>query len=135
MKYICTIPWRKIMSAFGIQSLITRVVDNIINANTKQQMFMAIFSLHNKYFDVVDFDSLFLDTLDRIFIVEFYSNHCSYLDIASEIIADVRIIDDDLRNVLLNWIYNEPYFRELILVETPRADVETPPILTEATMV
>ena len=123
------------MSAFGIQSLITRVVDNIINANTKQQMFMAIFSLHNKYFDVVDFDSLFLDTLDRIFIIEFYSNHCSYIDIASEIIADVRIIDDDLRNVLLNWIYNEPFFRELILVETPRADVETQPILTEATMV
>ena len=95
------IPWRKIRSILGIQSLIIRVVDNIMNANTKQQMFMAIFSLHSKYFDAVDFDGLFLDRLDRIFIIDFYTTHCSYLDIATEIITHHRITIDELRNVFI----------------------------------
>jgi len=123
------------MRAFGIKPFIIRIIDDITYTNEKYKMFMAIFSLHSKYFFSVDFDSLFLDTLDRIFIIEFYSSYCSYLDITDEIIADNRISEHELRNELLNWIYNEPYFKDLILLETPQADVETQPILTDATMV
>ena len=135
MIYSLNTAWRKMMNVFGIKSLITRVIDDITSANTKQKMFMAIFSLHSKYFDVVEFDHLFFDTLDRIFIIDFYSSYCSYLDIAGEIIADNRISEHELRNELLNWIYNEPYFKDLILLETPQATVEIEPILTDATMV
>lgn len=127
--------WKNILNIFGITPLVIRAVDNITIANTKQQMFMAIFSLHSKYFDVVDFDYLFLDILDRIFIIEFYDTQCSYVDIASEIIADDEISENKLRNVLLNWIYSEPIFREQLLIETPQAVVEVQPILVEATMV
>ena len=127
--------WKKILNVFGITNLVIRTVDEITNANTKHKMFMAIFSLHSKYFDVVDFDYLFIDILDRIFIIEFYDTQCSYLDISSEIIADDDISENKLRNVLLNWIYSEPIFREQLLIETPQAVVEVQPILVEATMV
>jgi hypothetical protein len=127
--------WKKILNIFGITNLVIRTVDNITNANTKQQMFMEIFSLHSKYYDIVDFDYLFFDILDRIFIIEFYDTQCSYLDISGEIIADNEISENKLRNVLLNWIYTEPIFREQLLMETPQADVEVQYILIEATMV
>ena len=129
------IAWKKIMGVLGITPLVIRTVDDITSANTKQKMFMAIFSLHTKYFDVVDFDNLFLDTLDRIFNIEILSSHCSYIDIAAEIISNVSISEDDLRNILLNWIYNEPFFRHQLLIETPQAVVEVEPLLVEATMV
>ena len=127
--------WKKILNIFGITNLVIRTVDNITNANTKQYMFMEIFSLHSKYYDIVDFDCLFLDILDNSFNIEFFDTHCSYLDIASEIITHHSISDNELRNTLLNWIYNEPFFRHQLLVETPQAVAETEPILVEATMV
>jgi hypothetical protein len=135
MIYALNHAWKNILNIFGITPLVIRAVDNITIANTKQQMFMAIFSLHSKYFDMVDFDYLFLDILDRIFIIEFYDTQCSYVDIANEIIADDEIKENKLRNVLLNWIYSEPIFREQLLIETPQAVVEVQPILVEATMV
>ena len=127
--------WKNILNIFGITNLVIRTVDDITNANTKEKMFMAIFSLHTKYDDVVDFDYLFLDILDNIFVYEYYNSHCSYVDISCEIIADDRIPEDKLRSVLLNWIYNEPFFRHQLLIETPQAVVEVQPILVEATMV
>ena len=127
--------FQQILNIFGFTTLTGRIVDEITNANTKQKMFMAIFSLHAKYFDVVNFDYLFLDILDRIFSIEFYNSHCSYLDIASEIIADNEISEHKLRNVLLNWIYNEPFFKHQLLMETPEAVVELQPTFVEATMV
>ena len=134
MIYVFNNVWKKILNEFGITNLVIRTVHDITNANTKDKMFKAIFSLHSKYFDVVDFDYLFLDILDRIFIIEFYDTQCSYVDIASEIIADDEINENKLRNVLLNWIYSEPIFREQLLMETPQADVEVQSILVEATM-
>ena len=127
--------FQQILNIFGFTTLTGRIVDEITNTNTKQKMFMAIFSLHAKYFDVVNFDYLFLDILDRIFSIEFYNSHCSYLDIASEIIADDEISEHKLRNVLLNWIYNEPFFKHQLLMETPEAVVELQPTFVEATMV
>ena len=127
--------FQQILNIFGFTTLTGRIVDEITNTNTKQKMFMAIFSLHAKYFDVVNFDYLFLDILDRIFSIEFYNSHCSYLDIASEIIADNEISEHKLRNVLLNWIYNEPFFTHQLLMETPQATVELQPTFVEATMV
>lgn len=129
------VAWKKILNVFGITNLVIRTVDNITNANTKDKMFVAIFSLHSKYFDIVDFDYLFLDILDTTFNNEFYDNHVSYFDIAGEIILDDDISENKLRNVLLNWIYAEPIFREQLLIETPQADVEVQYILVEATMV
>ena len=127
--------FQQILNIFGFTTLTGRIVDEITNSNTKQKMFMAIFSLHAKYFDVVNFDYLFLDILDRIFSIDFYNSHCSYLDIASEIIADNEISEHKLRNVLLNWIYNEPFFKHQLLMETPEAVVELQPTFVEATMV
>jgi hypothetical protein len=129
------VAWKKILNIFGITTLVIRTVDNITNANTKDKMFVAIFSLHSKYFDIVDFDYLFLDILDTTFNNEFYHTQCSYLDISNEIILDDDISENKLRNVLLNWIYTEPIFREQLLIETPQADVEVQYILVEATMV
>jgi hypothetical protein len=127
--------WKNILNIFGITPLVIRTVDNITRANTKQKMFMAIFLLHSKYYDIVDFDYLFLDILDSTFNIEFFDTHCSYLDIASEIITDDSISDNEVRTILLNWIYDEPLFRHQLLVETPQAVAEVQPILVEATMV
>lgn len=135
MIYVFNNVWKKILNVFGITNLVIRTVDYITNANTKDKMFKAIFSLHSKYFDVVDFDYLFIDILDRTFIIEFYHTQCSYLDVSNEIILDDDISENKLRNVLLNWIYTEPIFREQLLIETPQADVEVQYILVEATMV
>jgi len=135
MIYALNVAWKKMLNVFGITNLVIRTVDNITNANKKDKMFMAIFSLHAKYFDIVDFDCLFLDILDTAFNNDFYDNHVSYFDIASEIIANDRISDNELRNVLLNWIYDEPFFRHQLLIEMPQAAVEVEPVLVEATMV
>lgn len=135
MNYACNIAYKKIMRILGIKSLIIRVIDNITYADTKTQMFMAIFSLHTKYFEVVDFDDLFFDTLDTLFNIEIYSNYCSYLNIATEISINNEITEDELRNVLLNWIYNEPFLKHLIILETPQAEVEIQSVLTDATMI
>ena len=133
--YVFDLAWAKIKNVLGIKSFIIRIIDDITYANTKQKMFMAIFSLHSKYFDIVDFDHLFLDTLDLLFMIEIYSNHCSYLEIASKIIANNEIDDDELRHVLLDWIYNQPFFKHLIMIETPQAAVEIEPVLTDATRI
>jgi hypothetical protein len=98
-------------------------------------MFTELFALHTKYFEEVDFDHLFLDILDREFFIEIDESHCSYLDIAYEIIADDEIDVDELRPVLLKWIYNEPLFRDIIIVETPQAEAEIQSVLTDATMI
>ena len=135
MIYVFNNVWKKILNVFGITNLVIRTVDNITNANTKDKMFMAIFSLHSKYFDIVDFDYLFLDILDTTFNNEFYDNHVSYFDIAGEIIVNDRISENELRNVLLNWIYDEPFFRHQLMIEIPQAVVETLPVFVEATMV
>lgn len=126
---------KKINSIFRIRPLIIKVIDNITYANTKDEMFTELFALHTKYFEVVDFDHLFFDTLDIVFNIEIDDTHCSYLDIAYEIIADDEIDVDELRSVLLNWIYNEPLFRDRIIVETPQAEVEIQSVLTDATMI
>lgn len=135
MIYALNTAWRKLMRVFGIKSFIIRIIDDITYTNEKYKMFMAIFSLHSKYYDVVDFDHLFFDTLDRVFMIEIYSNQCSYLDIAGKMIADAEIDEYELRKELLFWIYNEPFLRDLILRETPQATVEIEPILTDATMI
>ncbi len=126
---------KKINSIFRTRPLIIKVIDNITYANTKNEMFTELFALHTKYFEMVDFDHLFLDTLDREFVIEIDDSHCSYLDIAYEIIADDEIHEDELRTVLLKWIYNEPLFRDRIILETPQAEVEIQPVLTDATMI
>ena len=133
--YVFDLTWAKIKNVLGIKSFIIRIIDDITYANTKQKMFMAIFSLHSKYFDIVDFDHLFLDTLDLLFMIEIYSNHCSYLEIASKIIMDDEIGDDEVRHILLDWIYNQPFFKDLIMIETPQATVEIEPVLTDATKI
>jgi hypothetical protein len=135
MIYALNTAWRKLMRVFGIKPFIIRIIDDITYTNEKYKMFMAIFSLHSKYYDVVDFDHLFFDTLDRVFMIEIYSNQCSYLDIAYKMIADDEIDEYELRKELLFWIYNEPFLRDLILRETPQATVEIEPILTDATRI
>lgn len=135
MNYALNMACKKINSIFRIRPLIIKVIDNITYANTKDEMFTELFALHTKYFEMVDFDHLFFDILDTVFNIEIDDTHCSYLDIAYEIIANDEIDEDELRPVLLNWIYNEPLFRDRIIVETPQAEAEFQPVLADATMI
>ena len=135
MMYRFNMVCKKINSIFRIRPLIIKVIDNITYANTKDDMFTELFALHMKYFEMVDFDHLFFDILDTVFNLEIDDSHCSYLDIAYEIIRDDEIDEDELRPVLLKWIYNEPLFRDRIIRETPQAEVEIQPVLADATMI
>ena len=135
MMYRFNMVCKKINSIFRIRPLIIKVIDNITYANTKDYMFTELFALHTKYFEMVDFDHLFFDILDTVFNLEIDDSHCSYLDIAYEIIRDDEIDEDELRPVLLNWMYNEPLFRDRIILETPQAEVEIQPVLADATMI
>ena len=117
------------------KSHIIQVIDKITNANNKTKMMMAIFELHRKYFEQVDFDTLFLDILDPLILYTSLLYYGSYLDISAEIISDDDIGDYKLKNVLLNWIYNEPLFRSQIIAETPEAEIELPPPIVDVSVV
>ena len=62
--------------------------------------------------------------LDKLLTTEYYGGIGSYIDIASEIVVDNGISVEKLKEVLLNWIYNEPFLKRKILIETPKAEVE-----------
>ena len=114
----------KLYSMLGFKPTIIQVLDNIANANSKQQMTMAIFHLHSKFYENVDFDNLFFNVLDRLLIIDNYEEYVSYLDISAQIIVDSEITEDMLRQILLDWIYGEPFFKRQIINEIPEATVE-----------
>ena len=109
---------------FGFKSITVQVLDNITNANSKQQMFMEIFRLHSKFYEDADFDNLFMNILDSLLTIEISEEFGSYLDISAHIIVDYGITEDILRQVLLDWIYGEPFFKRQIINEIPEATVE-----------
>ena len=109
---------------FGFKSITVQVLDNITNANSKQQMFMEIFRLHSKFYEDADFDNLFMNILDSLLTIEISEEFGSYLDISAQIIVDYGITEDILRQVLLDWIYGEPFFKRQIINEIPEATVE-----------
>ena len=109
---------------FGFKSITVQVLDNITNANSKQQMFMEIFRLHSKFYEEADFDNLFMNILDSLLTIEISEEFGSYLDISAQIIVDYGITEDILRQVLLDWIYGEPFFKRQIINEIPEATVE-----------
>jgi hypothetical protein len=104
--------------------VVIQVIDKITNAVNKTKMMMAIFELHRKYFEHVDFDTLFLDILDSLIPYPSLLYNTSYLEISGEIISDDYITHYKLEKILLNWIYNEPFFRSEIIEETPQAEIE-----------
>jgi hypothetical protein len=55
---------------FGFKPVIIQVLDNITNANNKQKMIMEIFRLHTTFYENVDFDDLFMNTLDSLLTIE-----------------------------------------------------------------
>ena len=122
-------------SLFRGKSHIIQVIDKITNTNNKTTMMMAIFDLHRKYFEEVDFDTLFLDILDPLIIYPQEEGYINYLDISAGIIAENEFTQHKLKNVLLNWIYNEPLFRSQIIAETPEAEIELPPPLVHANVI
>jgi hypothetical protein len=124
-----------IFRMFRGKSHIIQVIDKITNTNDKTKMMMAVFDLHNKYFEQVDFDTLFLDILDPLILYPSLLYYCNYLEISSEIISDDDIDDYKLKNVLLNWIYNEPLFRSQIIAETPEAEIELPAPMVDVSVV
>jgi hypothetical protein len=111
--------------------VVIQVIDKITNAVNKTKMMMAIFELHRKYFEDVDFDTLFLDILDRLIPYPSLLYNTSYLEISAEIINDEDITDYKLQKILLNWIYNEPFFKTQIIMETPEAEIELPPPIVD----
>ena len=115
---------------FGFKPVIVQVLDNIANANNKQKMIMEIFRLHTKFYENVDFDDLFMNTLDSLLTIENSEEFGSSLEISAHVVTDYGITEDMLRQVLLDWIYNEPFFRRQIINEIPSADAElsSPPV-------
>ena len=114
----------------GFKSITIQVLDNITNAKNKQKMIMEIFRLHTKFYENVDFDDLFMNILDSLLTIENSEEFGSYLEISALLVVDYGITEDMLRQVLLDWIYNEPFFRRQIINEIPSADAElsSPPV-------
>jgi hypothetical protein len=110
----------------GFKTTIIQVLDNITDANNKQKIFMEIFRLHTKFYENVDFDNLFFNILDRLLIIDNYEEYVSYLDISAQIIVDCEITEDMLRQILLDWIYGEPFFKRQIINEIPVAEANLP---------
>jgi hypothetical protein len=130
--------WFSISGIFRMirgKPFIIQVIDKITNAENKTKMMMAIFELHRKYFEEVDFDTLFLDILDPMILYPSLLYDISYVDISAEIINDEDITDYKLQKILLNWIYNESFFRSEIIDETPEAEIELPPPIVHANVV
>ncbi len=114
----------------GFKTTIIKVLDNITFANSKQKMILAIFYLHSKYYDSVNFDILFFNILDPLITIEVNEYFGNYMDISAQIFLDHKITPDVLREVLLQWICNEPIFKRQIMNEIPQAVVEDahPPV-------
>jgi uncharacterized membrane protein (DUF373 family) len=110
----------------GFKPTIIQVLDNIANANSKQQMFMEIFRLHSKFYEDADFDNLFMNILDSLLTIENSDDFGSYLEISAQVIIDYGITEVMLREVLINWIYSEPFFRRQIINEIPVAEANLP---------
>jgi hypothetical protein len=130
--------WFSISGIFRMirsKPVIIQVIDKITKTNDKTKMMMAIFDLHRKYFEEVDFDTLFLDLLDPLILYPSIFYNISYLDISAEIINDEDITDYKLQNLLLKWIYNESLFRSEIIEETPEAEIELLPPMVDANVV
>jgi hypothetical protein len=130
--------WFSISGIFRMirsKPVIIQVIDKITKTNDKTKMMMAIFDLHRKYFEEVDFDTLFLDILDPLILYPSIFYNISYLDISAEIINDEDITDYKLQNLLLKWIYNESLFRAQIITETPEAEIELLPPMVDANVV
>ena len=115
---------------FGFKPVIIQVLDNITNAKNKQKMIMEIFRLHTTFYENVDFDDLFMNRLDTLLTIDDYEEFGSYLEISAQVVRDYGITEDMLRQVLINWIYSEPFFRRQIINEIPtaKAELSAPPI-------
>jgi len=130
--------WFSISGIFRMirgKPVVIQVIDKITKAVNKTKMMMAIFELHRKYFEDVDFDTLFLDILDSLIPYPSLLYNTSYLEISAEIISDDCITHYKLQKILLNWIYNESFFRSEIIEETPQAEIELPPPMVDANVV
>ena len=115
---------------FGFKPMIIQVLDNITNTKNKQKMIMEMFRLHSTFYENVDFDYLFMNILDSLLTIENYEDFGSYLEVSAQVVTDNGITEEMLRQVLIDWIYSEPFFRRQIISETPTAEAKlsSPPI-------
>jgi hypothetical protein len=115
---------------FGFKPMIIQVLDNITNTKNKQKMIMEMFRLHSTFYENVDFDYLFMNILDSLLTIENYEDFGSYLEVSAQVVTDNGITEEMLRQVLIDWIYSEPFFRRQITNEIPSAEAKlsSPPI-------
>jgi hypothetical protein len=71
-----------------------------------------------------------MNILDSLLTIENSEEFGSYLEISAQVVSEYGITEEMLRQVLIDWIYSEPFFRRQIINEIPTAEAKlsSPPI-------
>lgn len=129
-----------VRQAFRGKPYVIEGLERIEPANTKETIFLAIFRMMRRYSD--EEETIALPTPFGIlfnFLKEYYETEYQgdfYREIAAEIIDNRDITAQELKEVVIDWIYSSPEFQQA-LVDTSaptEAEVVGEPPIAEATI-